>query len=454
MRYLAVARRDCLSQLRSAPGLLLVAVTVLVTLLAAWQGRLRLEAHQQATQEAVAQNRQAWLTQPAQHPHAAAHFPLLLAKPAGPAAVLAAGIDAQLGSFVVTDAHRLIPVSGNPDADRLHAAGIPPLDLATAVSLIGALLAVLAGVDVVAGERESGTLGLTFAAIDRKRWLAAKVAGRLAALTLLAGLGALIGSALIGGLPVSGPRLMAFAGYAWLYLALWLAIGVACSALARRVRQATLGALAVWAMLTLVLPRGLTTALLATDPPPPTAPATLATRVHEVRLRLRQARQAAQTAPSTQTKAPAAIAAEGAPALRAAIDADAARQREAVQLPLHDWRRRQNQRLSGLSLLSPAAGFMQIASSLAGTDGARHDRFIAQANAYRDHFVQTMNGLEDRGVTVWAGHAGIGPFQFAESRLPAILAGASLPSISLIFWLALVSGVLVWQIERVAVIRP
>ena len=65
--------------------------------------------------------------------------------------------------------------------------------------------------------------------------------------------------------------------------------------------------------------------------------------------------------------------------------------------------------------MSPAALYFQAAAGLAGTDGARHAAFLAQAMAWRQAFLDQLNALEDRKVSVFKDYASVAPFAFTEA---------------------------------------
>ncbi len=447
MAHLAVVRMELADALRQ-PRTLIVGLVALVFFLVAFvQGAARVNAEIAAVAAAQAENRQAWLAQPPQNPHGAAHFAVLLAKPQAPLASLVAGAEGALAGHVFTDAHRLIPAAGSQAADLPIGQAIGSLDAAFVIGAVLPLLAVLAGADLVAGEKERGTLRLVFAnPVGRRRWLAAKLAGRTLVFLAVVGLAAAIAWLLSGGLPIGDPaRLLAFTGLSALYLAGWLAVGALCSVAAQRVASAALAAVALWIGLVIVVPRVIATVAELGDPMPATSPARMATRVEEVRLRRKQAALVkALKARGALKDASPTTAAEGPAEVRDAIDAEAARARAKADAPAEAWRASQLRKLDALGYASPAALYFRAAAGLAGTDGDRHADFLAQAFAWRKAFLARLNALEDRKVAEFKDYDAIAPFTFVEASAAevwsrqaprtAALLGLLLAAVLAAFW--------------------
>lgn len=432
MRYRAVARQELKEQFRQPRALWVFVVALVFFGLAFWQGAERVGSSERAQRLAQAENWNGWLAQDAQNPHGAAHYPLLLAKPSAPLAGLVEGNEAALGGHVFTDAHRVLPVRGTRTGDKPIAQAVGGLDAAFVVGVVLSLMAALSGADLVAGEKERGTLRLVFAnPVGRRRWLLAKLGARTIALWLTVGAGALAAWLLSGGVPLGEGwawRMAAFGLASGLYLSLWLGLGALCSTLASRVGPAVLAAIALWVGLVLVLPRVLVAGAELADSPPSSAPATLAVRVAEVKLRQAQyALVEAAAARGELASGSAFVQMEGPSHLRAYIDAKAARARAEADAPLVAWRDRQFERLGALSYLSPSALYFHLASFLAGTDYHRHADFVAQAGTYRQAFLAKLNGMEDAGVETFSDYRSMTSFRFQEAASGRMLPVAAWP---------------------------
>ncbi|MNX84503.1 hypothetical protein D3C86_1163040 [compost metagenome] len=72
-----------------------------------------------------------------------------------------------LGAHVFTDAHRVLPVVGSRAGDVPIAQAVGGLDAAFVVGVVLSLLAALVGADLVAGEKERGTLDWARTSVHR-----------------------------------------------------------------------------------------------------------------------------------------------------------------------------------------------------------------------------------------------------------------------------------------------
>ncbi|MBO9538978.1 ABC transporter permease subunit [bacterium] len=449
----AVLRHELREQLRHPRTALLFVLAFCFFALAFAQGGDRVREQAKSQAEAQAENRRAWLEQGEQNPHAAAHFPVLITKPAAPLGALAEGAEAALGGHVFTDAHRVLPVVGSRAGDAPIAQAVGGLDAAFVVGVVLSLLAALFGADLVAGEKERGTLRLLFSnPLGRGRWLLAKGTAHTTAFLLAVGLSAPIAWFVTGGVPLGGGwgwRLLAFAFCSAVYLALWVWLGVVCSVLSSRLAPAVLGAIALWVVLVPVAPRTLSAIAELTSPPPLTAPARLEVRVAEVSLRQEQGKLVeAAAARGELASASAFVQTEGTPAIRDHIDAQAAQARSRAEAPLTAWREGQLARLGRLSVLTPTALYFELASAFAGTDWQRHAAFISQANTYRADFIRRLDAMEDQGIETFTDYASIGAFNF-EELAPAALFGKEASRVALLlgfFAAALVFAA--WRMRR------
>lgn len=415
-----VIQREIQDDLRSGRALAVFLVALLFFAVAFWQGHARVATEQRALTTALDANWGGWLAQGSQHPHAAAHYPMLIAKPPAPLGGLTAGIDGVLGRYVFTDAHRVLPVNGAASGEQPLVEAIGGLDALFVVGVVLPLLAVLAGAGAVAEEKERGTLRLVLATVpDRRRWLFMKLAGRYLTLAGALSAGAGLAWLVAGGVPIGeggGARLAAVVATSALYLAVWLGAGGLCSVLAPRLAHAVLAGVALWVGLVVVVPRVLATAVEAVSPPPSAAPARMATMVSAVTFRREQERLVAAARAAGKGAATNDIVKnEGSAAIRALIDGKAARALAESEAPLVAWRETQLARLDVLSFVTPLALYVQVATSFAGADHARHADFLGQAETYRQGFLGELHRLEDGGASVYADHAKMDRFAFREA---------------------------------------
>ena len=451
MAHLAVVRMELADAVRQ-PRTLIVGLVALVFFAVAFvQGAARVSAEAQAVTAAQAENRRAWLAQPPQNPHGAAHFAVLLAKPQAPLQALVAGADGALAGHVFTDAHRLVPAAGAQAADLPIGQAVGARGAAFALVALLPLLAVLAGADLVAGEKERGTLRLVFAnPVGRRRWLLAKLAGRTAGFLAVVGLAAGLAWVLTGGVPIGdGDRLAAFGLLSGIYLAAWVAVGALCSVFAQRVASAALAAVALWIGLVIVVPRVIASVAELGDPMPATSPARMATRVEEVKLRRKQqALVAGLKARGGLVGVSATTAAEGPAEVRDVFDAEAARARAKADAPAAAWRASQLRKLDALGYASPAALYFRAAAGLAGTDGDRHAAFLDQAFAWRKAFLVRLNTLEDAKVAEFKDYDAVAPFSFAEARAADVWAAQAPRTGALLLLLLAAALASLWRFHR------
>lgn len=135
------------------------------------------------------------------------------------------------------------------------------LDLEFVFQIAVSLFAILLGFDLVSGEKERGTLRLTFAnAIPRDSYLAAKWTGAFLALSLPLLLALAIGTLTLPllGVPLSGEdfvKLCLIFVSGVLFLGVFLAIALLVSVLTRRTSSSFLVLLVVWILGVLIVPR-------------------------------------------------------------------------------------------------------------------------------------------------------------------------------------------------------
>lgn len=135
------------------------------------------------------------------------------------------------------------------------------LDLAFIVTAVLSLFAILFTYDAINGEREAGTLKLVLSnAVPRARYVIAKLAGTWLALAvpLLLPLAAAVLLVVLAGIPLDADawqRLLVLLAASLLYFTLFVALGIAVSALTRRPSTSFLVLLALWVLVVLVVPR-------------------------------------------------------------------------------------------------------------------------------------------------------------------------------------------------------
>ncbi len=140
--------------------------------------------------------------------------------------------------------------------------------------MVLSLFAILFTYDAVNGEREQGTLALTFSnSVSRVQYVAAKFVGTTFGLVFPLSLAVLLGLLLVvlEGVPLSGSdwgRLVTLLGLSLLLFLFFLALGILISASTQRSGMSFLFCLAAWIVFVLVIPRaGMMVASLALPVP-------------------------------------------------------------------------------------------------------------------------------------------------------------------------------------------
>lgn len=135
------------------------------------------------------------------------------------------------------------------------------IDFSFVVQIVLSLFAVLFTYDAINGERESGTLALTFAnAVPKAEYLMAKVVGSWLGLVLplLIPMSLAVLLVLISGVALSGPQwmqLVSLYGVSFLYFTFFIVFGLLMSTLTRQSNMSFLLCLVAWVLVILVLPR-------------------------------------------------------------------------------------------------------------------------------------------------------------------------------------------------------
>jgi ABC-2 type transport system permease protein len=213
-------------------------------------------------------SRQHWLSQAAKDPHSAAHYGAYAFKPSGPLTLFDSGVNQYSGLAAWLEAHKQNEFQFRPAQDRTALARLGQLTAASTLQLLIPLLIILLAFTKFAGEREDGTLRQLAAAGVPVRTLAAgKAIGVSAALALVLTPAALMGSAALA--IASGPaaatvdhavhfitRIVGLAVVYGLYFAVFIAVALAVSAIAKRSSHALALLVAFWVMNAVIVPRG------------------------------------------------------------------------------------------------------------------------------------------------------------------------------------------------------
>jgi ABC-2 type transport system permease protein len=404
---LLIARDELRLMVRNRVALIAFGLLVLLTLAAvasAWSHQ-RHAADLRARHQSTAQ--EAFDAQPDRHPHRVVHYGHFIYRPLSPLAAFDPGVDAFTGSSLFLEGHRQNTANFGDVRQSSLLVRFGQLTPAFVLQTVAPLLLVFLGYGALSRETERGTLRvLLLQGVRRSQVVGGKLVA-LGAVTLLAGLPAMIGFALIAGQPGASalPMAVTAAGYG-AYLALWAVLVVFVSARSSRSRTALMGLVGFWALTVILLPR------LAPD---------VANAVVPLESRLQTdiaiGRDLRRAGDSHDANDPHFAAFKQSVLDRYGVDRIEdlpfnykglqAVEGERLTSALFERyagdayaaQRRQNDIVRTASLFSPAIALRSMSMAAAGTDLAAHQRFLSQAEAYRFDLVQRLNRLQAENVS-------------------------------------------------------
>ncbi|MEM7584233.1 MAG: ABC transporter permease subunit [Acidobacteriota bacterium] len=279
-------------------------------------------------------------------------------------------------------------------------------DLSLVVQLVLSLFAILFTYDALSGEREAGTLRLMLSnAVPRSLVVLAKFLGTWLALAVPFTLPVLLGllAIVLAGIPLDGgqwQRIALLLLASGLYFTVFMAFGIAVSALTRRSSTAFLVLLVSWVLLVLVIPRIGLLAAVYQVPVPTVAEIESQKAGFETRQREAYRRQLEATWIERQRQMAGLDEAgqeayEDANLWRWLEEDEAARKRLETDLAQHamrldeDLRHRkaqQEQLAFSLSRLSPASAYRLVAMRIAGSGIELKERYETAARGYLEAF--------------------------------------------------------------------
>jgi ABC-type transport system involved in multi-copper enzyme maturation permease subunit len=313
---------------------------------------------------------------------------------------------ASLVSGVANDVGRSITMSGRGElsaygsrfGDEPALATFRFLDLTFLFQAVLSLLAIVFAYNAVNGEKENGTLQLTFAnAVPRGAYILAKLSGAFLSLCLPLLLPILIGFIMIATLsaPLSGDewiRLTLIIVVGFLYLGVFLSLSVCASIYTRRSSHSFVILLALWIGCVGILPRAaVMLAGRAVDVPNLDA---MATEKNKLRLQLWTESQKRLT-----TFKPAKL--DSPEVMMQAFNAFMSKENEIRETKLAEFAARLNEDRQNreslretvalnIARVSPPVSFSLATTTLAGTSLAMKSYFWQSAKAYQKTFAEFM----------------------------------------------------------------
>lgn len=345
-------------------------------------------------------------SQPDRHPHRVVHYGHFAVRPASGLAALDPGVEAFTGNLIFLEGHRQNSANFGDARQSSLLVRFGQLSPALVLQVVAPLLLVFIGAAAIAGERERGTLRQALLAGVPGRSILAGKALALGTATLAIAAPALV---LLTWLAVSGAArpsavLMAALGYG-AYLAFWIVLIVAVSALADRSRTALMALVGAWAFSVILVPR-ISPEVAAATRPLPTRIETDIAIARDLRsmgdshdpddpyfaaFKQKTLQQyGVQRVEDLPVNYRGLLAVEGEKLTSGLFNryADQAFGAMADQSRVMD----------GLAILSPTIAVRRLSMAAAETDLASYRRFLQQAEAYRYDLVQRLNWLQAKAV--------------------------------------------------------
>jgi ABC-type transport system involved in multi-copper enzyme maturation permease subunit len=251
----AIAARELREDILSARLMLILATTLALVVLSTLSGisnyRVQAEQYQVATARAGQKLREATTWSDLQP---------ILVRPVAPLMILNAGFEARDGRIAVVSNSRIPATTEDGPVGAPYLARFSGFDTTTVIIYLLGLLAILLSFDAVSGEKEQGTLALSFSnALTRTAFFLGKYLGGMAALalSLALSLAAVLVVWLVSGvnLPAAAwPRVGLWFAALLLYLSAMFLTGMLISVLTRRAAVSLLIGMVTWFALVIFIP--------------------------------------------------------------------------------------------------------------------------------------------------------------------------------------------------------
>ena len=319
--------------------------------------------------------------------------------PPQPLATLVSGISNDIGRNIEVFGMGELSAESSRFGDEPIFAVFRFLDLDFIFQIVLSLFAILFAYGAINGEKEQGTLRLSFAnAIPRDTYILGKIAGVLAALALPLMLPILIGCLLLilMGIPLSGGdwlRLALVIAAGMLYFSIFLTLSVWISTLTHRSTSSFLLLLTIWLLSVMIIPRsavllaGRAVAVLSIDE--------MAAQKSHLRAQLWREDQVKMKdfRPDQMEDMQAAMTQFN------QFMQDLSRERDEqlrrLGTRLNEQRRNEQRRQERLALwlarISPSAAFSLAAMNLAGSSTALKQHYLDEAHAYQAAYASFLS---------------------------------------------------------------
>jgi ABC-type transport system involved in multi-copper enzyme maturation permease subunit len=352
--------------------------------------------------------------------------------PPQPLATLVSGISNDIGRTIEVRGRGELTAQDSRYNDEPIYAAFRFLDLDFIFQIVLSLFAILFTYDAINGEKERGTLRLTFAnAVPRFKFILGKILGSFLALGIPLLVPVLLGCLLliILGVPLSGSgwlRLALVIAAGLLYFGVFLTLSVFASSLTKRSASSFLMLLVIWIFAVLIIPRS--AVLLsgrAVDVP---SVDEIASQKNRFQAQVWQEdREKMNTFRPTVTDDGQKMVEEFNQFMQERADEREKKILEfAGRLNEERQNRQRQQELLAFSLarISPAAAFSLAAANLAGTSIGLQQHFIDEATAYQRVYAQFMK--EKTGMNL-GGHVMMFRMRAGEEEEPEPIDPSELP---------------------------
>jgi ABC-type transport system involved in multi-copper enzyme maturation permease subunit len=252
---LAIAARELREHILSARLMMILATTLVLVVLSTLSGisnyRVQAEQYQAAAVRAQQKLREATTWSDLQP---------ILVRPLAPLMILNAGFEARDGRVAVASSSQIPATTEDSPVGTPYLARFSGFDTTTVIVYLLGLLAILLSFDAVSGEKEKGTLALSFSnPLTRLAFFLGKYLGGMAALalSLAISLAAVLVVWLVSGVNLPGtpwPRVSLWFVALLLYLSAMFLTGLLISVLTRRAAVSLLVGMVTWFVLVIFIP--------------------------------------------------------------------------------------------------------------------------------------------------------------------------------------------------------
>lgn len=335
-------------------------------------------------------------------------FRTLVFREPDPMQIFVSGVNNDIGRFSIIHNTEPIRLEHSIYSDDPIFAVFRFIDLTFIFQIVLSLFAILFTFDAINGEREIGTLKLSFASsVPRVHYLLAKFMGSWMGLAIPLIIPILLGFLLVLAfqIPITGyhwAKLSIYIGISLLYFTFYVILGILISALTKRSAVSFLILLVIWVTFVLIIPRVGIMAAGKLKPVPSVAEVDgQADRYSkerwksyisdlEVRLQMRNQQMRGMTREQREAYEDAHMWEwmQEDDAARKTMQADINRMTRQLHEQLRNKKEEQKQMAFALSRFSPASAYQLAAMNLAETDVGIQSRFIDAMENYHDIFVE------------------------------------------------------------------